>query len=361
VDRADRFLGALRRQPVDTTPVWYMRQAGRYQPAYRALRERHDLLGLVRRPDLAARVTVAPVRELGVDAAILFSDIMVPLAPAGIDFAIREGVGPVVADPIRRPRDVDRVRAVNPAVDLPYVIETVGLAAQALDGVPLIGFAGGPFTLASYLVEGGPSRHYARVKGMMWSEEAAWHRLMERLTEIAVALLRAEAAAGARAVQVFDSWIGQLAPADFNRYVRPHVTRLMHGLADLGVPRIYFAVGAGELLEQMAASGPEAVGVDWRVPLGRAFARLPGLAVQGNLDPCAVLLAPAAMLAQADAVLHEAAGQLGHVFNLGHGVLPDTPPDHLRRLTDHVHAAGLQSGAAIATPSPPKEARHAED
>ncbi|HEX2050838.1 MAG TPA: uroporphyrinogen decarboxylase [Actinomycetota bacterium] len=331
------MIAACRGEPVDRVPVWFMRQAGRSLPEYRALRERHDLLAVVAAPELAAEVTMQPVRRLGVDAAILFGDIVVPLRAIGVDLDIAPGTGPVVASPLRSAADVARLRPLEPEDDVPYVLETVRILAAQLD-VPLIGFAGAPFTLASYLVEGGPSKSHARTKALMLSEPATWRDLVDRLAETTISYLRAQVAAGAAAVQLFDSWAGALAPDDYRDHVLPAVTRIIAGLGDLGVPRIVFGVGTGELLGLLAGTGAEVVGVDWRVPLDAARARVgPGPALQGNLDP-AVALAPWPVVERrVDDVLRRGGGR-AHVFNLGHGVLPETDPDTLARVVERVHA-----------------------
>ena len=326
---------------MDTTPVWFMRQAGRSLPEYRALRERHGILDICRTPELAAEATLQPVRRLGVDAAILFSDIVVPLEPMGVDLAIVPGVGPVIESPVRSRRDVDALKPLVPEEGVPYVLEAVrGLAATA--GVPLIGFGGAPFTLASYLVEGGPSKNHSKTKAFMYAEPAAWHRLMERLGESVLAYLRAQAAAGAAAVQLFDSWVGELSSEDFRSYVLPWVGRIFDGLADLDVPRIYFGVGTGELLGDMAEAGPDVVGIDWRVPLDEAHRRTgPQVALQGNLDP-ALCLAPWKVVESRATEILARAPRTGHIFNLGHGVLPETDPSILHRLVELVHMRGAE-------------------
>jgi uroporphyrinogen decarboxylase len=314
-----------------------MRQAGRSLPEYRALRERHSILALCRTPELAAEATLQPVRRLGVDAAILFSDIVVPLAGMGIEVDIKEGVGPVVAHPVRSADDVAGLRPLDVAADAGYVIDAVRIVVGELD-VPLIGFAGAPFTLASYLVEGRPSRTHARTKALMHSAPQAWAALMEALSNAVVTYLRAQVAAGAAAVQLFDSWAGALDPGDYERHVLPWVTRIMAGLAELAVPRIVFGVATGELLALMANSGADVVGVDWRVPLDEARARTGGaVALQGNLDPAACLAPWETVAAKAHDLLRRGGGA-GHVFNLGHGVLPETDPDVLARLVDLVHS-----------------------
>jgi uroporphyrinogen decarboxylase len=315
-----------------------MRQAGRSLPEYRAIRGRAGMLDVVRDPELAAEVTLQPVRRLGVDAAILFSDIVVPLVALGVGVELREGVGPVVDQPFRGSDDLRRLRPLEPEADIPYVIDAVRLVAKE-SAVPLIGFAGAPFTLASYLVEGGPSKTHARTKALMHTDPGTWGRLLDTLADVAVASLRAQVEAGAGAVQVFDSWAGALSPGDYRRSVLPASRRIFAGLADLGVPRIHFGVGTGELLDLLAEAGADVVGVDWRVPLDRARDRLgPDVAVQGNLDP-AVCLAPWPVVeAAVGDVLDRNRGRPGHVFNLGHGVLPQTDPGILRRVVDLVHA-----------------------
>ncbi len=334
----ERFLRACRRQPVDTTPVWFMRQAGRSLPEYRALRERYGMFEIMANAELTAEVTLQPVRRLGVDAAILFSDIVLPLAAVGIDVEIKPGVGPVFADPFRDAADLERLRPLEPGADMPAVLEAIGILTDELD-VPLIGFAGAPFTVASYFVEGGPSRDYAKTKVLMRSEPALFAALLDRLADIAIASLRAQVAAGASAVQLFDSWAGALAPDDYRGRVAPASGRIFAALADLDVPRIHFGVGTGELLADMAAAGADVVGVDWRVPLDEAWRRVgPNHALQGNLDP-ALCAAPWPVIETAARdVLTRVGGRPGHVFNLGHGVLPETDPDVLKRLVELVHA-----------------------
>ena len=312
-----------------------MRQAGRCLPEYRALREQHTILEVCRTPELATEVTLQPVRRFGVDAAILFSDIVIPLTPLGIDVDVVEGVGPVIANPVRSVRDVALLRPLEEDA-VGFAVETVRNLVGVLD-VPLIGFAGAPFTLASYIVEGGPSRNHRRTKTMMRSDAAAWDGLMERLVDAITTYLRAQVRAGAAAIQLFDSWVGSLGPAEYVRYVLPHVRRIFDGIADLPVPRIYFGVVTGELLNDMASAGVDVMGIDWRVPLDEARKRLgAALPLQGNLDPT-VCLAPWDVIErEAGAVLEQgAAGP--HIFNLGHGVLPETDPDDLSRLVDLVH------------------------
>ena len=316
-----------------------MRQAGRSLPEYRAVRGVGSILDVIRRPDVAAEITLQPVRRYGVDAAILYSDIVVPVEAVGFGVDVVPGVGPVVAEPFSGKDDLARLRPLEPEEDIPYVLETVRLVVAGLD-VPLIGFAGAPFTVASYLIEGGPSRTYARTKALMHGEPATWSALVDALADNALVSLRAQVAAGASAVQLFDSWAGALSPADYRSFVLPASRRIFDGLAELGVPRVHFGVGTGELLGLMSEAGPDVVGVDWRVTLDVARSRIsPSQAVQGNLDP-ALCLAPWDVLEAATRrVLAEGATGPGHVFNLGHGVLPDTDPGMLARVVDLVHAA----------------------
>ncbi|MFI1097614.1 uroporphyrinogen decarboxylase [Streptomyces sp. NPDC020917] len=334
------FIRACRGESVPHTPVWFMRQAGRSLPEYLKVREGIPMLESCTRPDLITEITLQPVRRHGVDAAIYFSDIVVPLKAIGLDLDIKPGVGPVVADPVRTRADLARLRPLEPG-DVSYVTEAVGMLTAELGATPLIGFAGAPFTLASYLIEGGPSRTYEHTKAMMYGEPELWAELVDRLADIAAAFLTVQIEAGASAVQLFDSWAGALAPADYRRYVMAASAKVFDAVAGHGVPRIHYGVGTGELLGLMGEAGADVVGVDWRVPLDEAARRVgPGKALQGNLDP-AVLFAPTAVVeAKAQEVLDAAAAAgTGHVFNLGHGVMPSTPPDALTRLVDFVHRA----------------------
>lgn len=333
------FLRACRREPVPHTPVWFMRQAGRSLPEYRRVREGTAMLESCMRPDLVTEITLQPVRRHKVDAAIFFSDIVVPLKAIGIDLDIKPGVGPVVAEPVRTRADLERLRPLEPD-DVTYVTEAIGMLTGELGATPLVGFAGAPFTLASYLVEGGPSRNHEHTKALMYGDPELWQDLLGRLAGITSAFLKVQIAAGASAVQLFDSWVGALSPADYTRSVLPASARVFDEVAGLGVPRIHFGVGTGELLGLLHSAGADVVGVDWRVPLDEAARRVgPGTALQGNLDP-AVLFAPReAVEAKAGEVLKAASGLEGHVFNLGHGVLPTTDPDALTRLVEFVHTS----------------------
>ncbi|GLV98018.1 uroporphyrinogen decarboxylase [Streptomyces lavendulae] len=331
------FLKACRREPVPHTPVWFMRQAGRSLPEYRKVREGTAMLESCMRPDLVTEITLQPVRRHGVDAAIFFSDIVVPLKAIGVDLDIKPGVGPVVARPIRRREDLAQLRDLTPE-DVPYVTEAIGMLTGELGGTPLIGFAGAPFTLASYLVEGGPSKNHEHTKALMYGDPELWADLLDRLAEITSAFLKVQIEAGASAVQLFDSWVGALAPADYRRSVMPASAKVLASVASYGVPRIHFGVGTGELLGLMGEAGADVMGVDYRVSLDEAVRRVgPGKALQGNLDPAVLFSTTEAVEAKTDEVLAAAAGLEGHVFNLGHGVLPTTDPDALTRLVEYVH------------------------
>ena len=334
------FVRACRREPHERVPVWFMRQAGRSLPEYRAVRGEGSILDAIADPDRAAEITLQPVRRYGVDAAILFSDIVVPAHAVGFGVDVVPGTGPVVEHPFTTRRDLDRLRPLDASHDTPYVIETVRRVVEVLE-VPLIGFAGAPFTVASYLVEGGPSRHHERTKALMVGDEALWHELLDRLADLAIASLLAQVEAGAAAVQLFDSWAGALSPDQYRRGVVPHSTRVLEEVGQTGVPRIHFGVGTGELLDQMGDCGAEVVGVDFRVPIDAARRRVgPSRALQGNLDPAVVLAGQSAACDAARAVLAANGGHPGFIFNLGHGVLPGSDPDVLARVVQVVHDEG---------------------
>jgi len=317
-----------------------MRQAGRSLPEYRAVRGSGSILDAIATPELATEITLQPVRRYGVDAAILFSDIVVPVAAIGVGVDVVAGTGPVIAEPFRSSADLRRLRPLEPELDTPYVIETVRNLVEVLD-VPLIGFAGAPFTVASYLVEGGPSRDFARTKALMHTDPVTWATLLEHLADIAIASLRSQVIAGASAIQLFDSWAGALTRREYEDLVLPATRRVFAGVGDLGVPRIHFGVGTGELLDLMACPEVEVIGVDWRVPLHSARARVGSRpAIQGNLDPAICLAGYDVAAVEAQRVLDELGGTPGHIFNLGHGVLPSTDPDVLTRLVELVHGAG---------------------
>ena len=332
----DRFVRACRREPVDATPVWFMRQAGRSFAGYRQLRERYGILELAKTPELCAEVTLMPVRQLGVDAAVMFADIMLPLEPMGVALRIEPEVGPIIDRPIRTAADVDALGDFD-AGGVSFTLEAIRIVRQELDGdAGVIGFSGAPFTLACYLIEGRPSRDFATAKAFMYREPEAWHRLMERLSTMVAVYLRAQIDAGADVVQVFDSWVGGLGPSDDTEFVQPHMRRIFATLGD--VPSIHFGTGTAALLEAIADAGGDVIGIDHRVRLGEAWRRVGhDRAVQGNLDSARPLAGWEATEAGARALLVEAGDRPGHIFNLGHGVLPQTDPDVLRRLVDLVH------------------------
>jgi uroporphyrinogen decarboxylase len=333
---------------VPYTPVWFMRQAGRSLPEYHRVREGIAMLEACTRPELVAEITMQPLRRYDVDAAVLYSDIVVPLRAIGVDVDIKPGVGPVLGRPFRTMGDVERLRPLEPD-DVPYISEAVKSLVGELGGKPLIGFAGGPFTLATYLIEGGPSKNHDRTKAMMYGNPELWHALMGRLAAIATAFLKVQTDAGASAVQLFDSWVGVVSPEDYRHAILPHTRRVFSALAPSGVPRIHFGVGTGELLGLLGEAGADVVGVDWRIPLDEAARRVgahdggqggeggKGKTLQGNLDPAVLLAGWDVVDARARAILDLGRTLSGHVFNLGHGVLPETDPGILARLVDLVH------------------------
>ena len=331
------LLRAARGRPAARVPVWFMRQAGRSLPEYLALREGIGMLESCMRPDLVVEITLQPVRRYGVDAAIFFSDIVLPLKAVGVDLDIVPGVGPVVAAPVTTIADVEAIPDLTPE-HVGFVTESVRTLVGELGATPLIGFAGAPFTVASYLVEGGPSKEHARTKAMMFGAPDVWDALMRKIAGISAAYLAVQVEAGASAVQLFDSWAGAMSPADYRRYGMPYSAEVLAAAGALGVPRIHFGVGTGELLGLMGEAGADVVGVDWRVPLADGVRRVGDRAVQGNLDPSLVFAPTEVMLARATEVVEAGRAARGHVFNLGHGVLPSTDPDQLARLTDHVHS-----------------------
>jgi uroporphyrinogen decarboxylase len=341
----DRFVRACRGEAVDATPIWFMRQAGRSFAAYRKLRGRYGILDLAKTPELCAEVTLMPVRELGVDAAVLFADIMLPLEPMGVGLRIEPEVGPIIDRPIRSAADVAALRPFDPA-EVSFTLDAIRLVRRELDGeAGVIGFSGAPFTLACYLIEGRPSRDFAIAKAFMYREPAAWHDLMERLAAMVVTYLRAQVDAGADVVQLFDSWVGGLGPADYREFVQPHVRRIFAALD--GVPTIHFGTGTAALLELLAEAGGDVIGLDHRVALGDAWRRVGfDRGVQGNLDAARLLAGWEATRDGARSVLDEAAGRPGHIFNLGHGVLPATDPRLLRRLVEYVHEQTARTMAA---------------
>lgn len=331
----DRFLRACRGEKVDQVPVWYMRQAGRYQPEYRAIRQKYSLIEITENPEICVEVTRLPIQQLGVDAAILFSDIMVPVGAIGLPFDLNPG--PIIDNPIRTLQDVKRLHDIDVEGDLPHVLETIRILSRDLP-VPLIGFTGAPFTLASYMIEGKPSRDYHKTKAMMYGAPDVWFALMDRLEKTVIEYLRHQIKAGAHAVQIFDSWVGALAPRDYEQYVLPTMKNIFKGLSDLNVPKIYFGVGTGELLPLMKQAGSTVMGVDWRVPMDQARRRIgEQFAIQGNLDP-GVLMAPWPEIEiRVKEILDEGMQHPGYVFNLGHGITPDVSIETLQRLTQFVH------------------------
>jgi uroporphyrinogen decarboxylase len=335
----DRFLRACRREPVDATPVWFMRQAGRYMAEYRELRSKHGMLELCKTPELACQVTLQPVNAIPVDAAILFADILLPLEPMGSPFEFAKGEGPVFEHPVRTAADVEKLRVIEPDDGLGYVMDAIRMIRKELDGkTPLIGFAGAPFTLASYLIEGGKSSHYAHTKQMMYREPELWNTLMTKLSEVVRRYLRAQVEAGAQAVQLFDSWIGALSPTDFKEFIQPHIAHILKDLEKTGVPVIHFGTGTATLLELQKEAGGTVIGIDWRTPMADARKRLgTDVALQGNLDPL-LLGAPRPLLEKRVMEVLDAAGrEHAHIFNLGHGILPDTSPDAVKYVADLVH------------------------
>lgn len=336
-----RFIRACRRQPVDATPVWFMRQAGRYMPEYREIRGKMSMLEAIRNPEVSRDITLQPINAFQLDAAIIFADILTPLIGMGINLDFVKGEGPQIENPLRTTRDVDMLGVPAAAEAMPFALEAIRLTVAELGprNLPLIGFCGAPFTLASYAIEGGGSRNYERTKGMMYSEPAAWKRLMDKLVTVLSDLLARQVEAGASALQIFDSWAGALSPYDYDRYAAPYTRQLVENAKKSGVPVIYFSTGTAAMLDRVASLGSDVISVDWRVRLDQAWGTIgANRAVQGNLDPL-VLFAPwREVEAQADEILAQAAGRPGHIFNLGHGILPGTPVETVRRMAEYVHA-----------------------
>ena len=339
----ERFLRACRLEPVDTTPVWFMRQAGRYMAEYRAIREKYSLLEICHHPELAAEVTLQPVRALGVDAAILFADILLPVIPLGLGLEFAKGEGPVIGKPVCSLEDVRSLNHVDTGTDLGYVMEAIGLLRAELNGIPLIGFCGAPFTVASYIIEGGSSRDFLKTKTMMYSAPEVFHALMEKLSVVLSDYLVAQIRAGAQAVQVFDSWVGALSPQDYETFVLPHSQKVLEAAKAENVPVIHFGTNTTTLLPLMKRAGGDVIGLDWRIPLDEGRALLgEDVAVQGNLDP-ALLFAPLSEIkARVHDILRRAAGRPGHIFNLGHGILQNTPVDNVKAVVDMVHEYSIQ-------------------
>ncbi|MGB9628601.1 MAG: uroporphyrinogen decarboxylase [Thermodesulfobacteriota bacterium] len=341
------FLLACRRKPTPYTPIWLMRQAGRYLKEYRALRKRYSFLELCKNPELAAEVTLLPIKKFKLDAAIIFSDILIPLEPMGIEMGFQKGEGPVIHHPIREIKQIERLRIIEPEEDIPFLLKTIRIVREELEEkVPLIGFSGAPFTLASYIIEGGHSKDYLITKGMMYRSPLAWNGLMEKLSDVLIRHLNAQIRSGVQALQLFDSWVGCLSPSDYENYVLPFSKKVIAGV-DRKIPLIHFATTTSTLLEKMKAAGGDVIGVDWRIEIGEAWARLGNeVGIQGNLDP-AVLLGPIDLIKrEVKRILHQAEGRPGHIFNLGHGILPQTPVEHVEALIDFVHeySSGLNRG-----------------
>ncbi|HCG99858.1 MAG TPA: uroporphyrinogen decarboxylase [Actinobacteria bacterium] len=335
----DRFLRACRREPVDATPVWLMRQAGRYMKEYRDIRAKYDFLTMCKKPEVAAEITLQPIDALNVDAAILFADILLPFEGMGIDLEFAKGEGPVIHNPVRSMADVANVRVIDAEEATPYVAEAIKILRRELENrVPLIGFSGAPFTLASYVIEGSGSRDYRYAKAMMYEAPQAWHALMEKLAEIVTRYLRMQIDAGAQAVQMFDSWVGALSPNDYREFVMPYSKLVMDNLADAGVPRIHFANNASTLLELVSEAGGDVVGIDWRINLDEAWRRIGyDKAIQGNFDPIALFGPIESIEARVKDILDRTDGRAGHIFNLGHGIHKETPVEHAKALVDAVH------------------------
>jgi len=333
------FLDAARRLPTEYTPVWLMRQAGRYMPEYRDIRQRHSFIEMCKTPELAAEITLQPVRYMEVDAAIIFADIMLPLEGMGIGFTFTDNEGPVINEPVRTHETVRKIKTPPPEESVPYLLESIGLAKRELAGkIPLIGFSGAPFTLASYVIEGGHSRNYENTKKMMFSEPDTWNALMNKLVDVLSGYLAAQVKAGADALQIFDSWVGCLAPRDYETFVLPHSRKLLGNLEGLDVPVIHFGTDTATLLELMRDAGGDVIGVDWRIPLDEAWKKIGhDRAIQGNLDPAVLFAAPRFIEDKVKEILDAAGGRPGHIFNLGHGILPGIPPEKVKAMVDMVH------------------------
>jgi uroporphyrinogen decarboxylase len=347
MSRNDRLMKACRMVGAECTPVWFMRQAGRYMKQYRDMRDKYSLVEMFKNPELAATVTLQPVRAFAVDAAIIFADILLPLEPMGISLEFAEGVGPVIRKPVRTPSDVNSLRIVEPESDLGFVLEGLRLVRHEIEGqVPLIGFAGAPFTLASYAIEGAGSSSYIFSKGMMYESSGAWNLLMDKFCASIISFLKAQVRAGAQLVQVFDSWAGCLSPADYESYVLPHNKRIFEAMQQEGIPSIHFSTGTAGLLPLISAAGGDIIGVDWRISLGDAWQRIrPGAGIQGNLDPVALTASWPVLRRKSAEILDQAGGKPGHVFNLGHGVLPSTPEDSIKALAEFVHEYSSRAAA----------------
>ena len=332
------FLRACRRQPTPYTPIWLMRQAGRYMKEYRALRKKYSFLEMCKNPELAAQVTLQPVEKFKLDAAIIFSDILIPLEPMGVEFEFAKGEGPVFHHPLRERKDVEKLRVIDPEEEIPFLMKAIQIVRKEIEGkIPLIGFSGAPFTLASYVIEGGHSKNYILTKSLMYQDRLTWDVLMEKISEVLIRYLEAQIRSGVQALQIFDSWVGCLSPGDYEEYVLPYSKKVIDGVGK-SVPLIHFATSSSTLLELMKRAGGDVIGVDWRVNIGEAWARLGyDVAIQGNLDPV-ILFGPVGLIEKkVKKILDTIGGRPGHIFNLGHGILPNTPPDHVAALIEAVH------------------------
>ena len=336
---------AARREQLDRPPIWFMRQAGRVLPEYREIRKKFDLLSITRNSDLAAEVTLQPVNKFDLDAAIIFADIVTPLHGIGVELDIVEGVGPVIANPVNSCADLNMLREIEPNEDVPYILDSLSRVRKSLPSdKALIGFAGAPFTLATYLIEGGPSRNYSKTKSLMYSDPKLWHELMIRLSRIIASYLRSQVTAGADIVQIFDSWVGWLSPSDYSKYVQPYIEKIIQDISDIDTPVIYFGTGTSTLLRLIKDTGVDVVGIDWRIPLDEAWAKLGyDVAVQGNLDPAALLGPFSVIESKTKSIIECTNGRPGHIFNLGHGFIPNTPLESIEFLVDLLRQSGAKS------------------
>ena len=338
IEKQYSFLKACYRQPTEYTPIWLMRQAGRYLKEYRALRKKYSFLQMCKNPEIAAQVTLQPIEKFKLDAAIIFSDILIPLEPMGVGFEFAKGEGPVFHHPVREMKDIDKLRVIEPEEEVSFLMKAIRMVRKELEGkIPVIGFSGAPFTLASYIIEGGHSRNYILTKGMMYHNRSAWDALMNKISDVLIRYLNAQIRAGAQAVQLFDSWVGCLSPTDYGKYVLPYSKGVIDGV-DKNVPLIHFATSNATLLELMRQAGGDVIGVDWRIDIGDAWARIGDeVAIQGNLDPVILFGSVDLITKEVKRILDRVGGQPGHIFNLGHGILPNTPVENVAALIDMVH------------------------
>ncbi len=338
------FLMACHRQPTEYTPIWLMRQAGRYMKEYRTLRKKYSFLEMCKNPEIAAQVTLQPIEKFKLDAAIIFSDILIPLEPMGVEFEFAKGEGPVFHHPVRGMKDIEKLRVIEPEEEVPFLVKAIRMVRKELEGkIPLIGFSGAPFTLASYIIEGGHSKNYILTKGLMYQNRPAWDALMNKISDVLIRYLNAQIRAGVQAVQLFDSWVGCLSPTDYEEYVLPYSKRVIDGI-DKSIPLIHFATSNSTLLELMKRAGGDVIGVDWRVDIGEAWARLGyEVAIQGNLDPVILFGSVDLIKKEVKRILDCVGGRPGHIFNLGHGILPNTPVENVAALVESVHEYSAKS------------------